>query len=50
MVQFGVSLKAASILAFYMFFLALHGYTPYSARRAWAARLEAGSLAGNTQF
>jgi len=31
--------KAASILAFYMFFLALGGYTPYSARRAWLAGL-----------
>jgi hypothetical protein len=45
--RYGASLKAASILAFYMFFLALGGYSPYSARRAWAARLEAGSRAGN---
>jgi len=40
-----VSLEAASILAFYMFFLALRGLSPYSSGRAWIAGLEAGRRA-----
>jgi hypothetical protein len=44
----GAQLKAASILAFCMFFLALRGHSPYSARRAWLAGREAGICACTT--
>ena len=40
MFQDGAPLEAASILAFWMFFLALRGHTPYSARRAWRGLFE----------
>jgi hypothetical protein len=37
----GALLEAASNRGFYMFFLALGGLRPYSARRAWLVRFEA---------
>ncbi len=37
----GATLEAASNRGFYMFFLALGGLRPYSARRAWLARFDA---------
>ena len=37
----GALLEAAPNRGFYMFFLALSGLRPYSARRAWLARFEA---------
>ncbi len=43
-------LKAASILAFWMFFLALGELYPYSARRARLVLFEAGRRACSIQF